>query len=85
MLLLLHFFLYFYIKLSFILFLFYFGCSRLIIIGWSLFQVPFGMLVGEESFATLRSFYSGYGEMEAFGGRAPDQVARMTRMLERLF
>jgi len=34
--------------------------------------VPFGTLVGEHSFQTLDAFYTGYGEIGAFGGKAPD-------------
>jgi len=37
-------------------------------------QVPFGTLVGEHSFQTLDAFYTGYGEIGAFGGQAPDPI-----------
>ena len=35
--------------------------------------MPFGELVGEASYAALDRFYAGYGDMRAFGGRAPAQ------------
>mgnify|MGYP004162446215 CR=1 FL=1 len=41
--------------------------------GGSPWEVPFGELVGEASYAALDRFYAGYGDMRAFGGQAPAQ------------
>jgi len=42
-------------------------------LGGSPWEVPFGHLEGDESFETLDRFYVGYGDVPAFGGRAPNQ------------
>lgn len=41
-------------------------------LGRSPWEVPFGKLVGAASYAALDRFYSGYGDMAAFGGHAPE-------------
>ena len=35
--------------------------------------MPFGTLVGRESFEAMDRWYTGYGDMKAFGGSAPLQ------------
>jgi peptidyl-prolyl cis-trans isomerase A (cyclophilin A) len=42
-------------------------------LGGAAWEVPFAAVVGHESFATLGRWHRGYGEIAAFGGRAPDQ------------
>jgi len=42
-------------------------------LGRSPWEVPFAELVGDVSFGTLDAFYTGYGELQQFGGGAPDQ------------
>lgn len=51
----------------------FFFAFRDIALGDSPWEVPFGTLVGEESFQTMDHWYTGYGDMQAFGGKAPDQ------------
>ncbi|KAH8066329.1 protein methyltransferase [Aureococcus anophagefferens] len=41
-------------------------------LGRSPWEVPFGKVVGAASYAALDRFYSGYGDMAAFGGHAPE-------------
>ena len=36
--------------------------------------MPFGRLVGDASYATLDAFFTGYGDIVLFGGRAPAQA-----------
>lgn len=48
-------------------------------LGGSSWEVPFAKLVGHESFQSMDHWYTGYGDMAAFGGHAPDQ-ARMYRV-----
>ena len=49
--------------------------------GTLLRQVPFGQLVGEESYRTLDAWYTGYGDIGAFGGKAPAQGKMYNRGL----
>jgi hypothetical protein len=42
-------------------------------LGRSAWEVPVAELVGGHSFEILDSFYNGYGELQRFGGSAPDQ------------
>jgi len=42
-------------------------------LGAAKHEVPFGRLVGDVSYATLDAFFTGYGDIAAFGGRAPAQ------------
>ena len=49
----------------------FFFAFRDLKLGFQPWEVPFGTLVGEGSFAALDRFYAGYGDMGAFGGHAP--------------
>merc|ERR1712107_612370 len=49
------------------------GAFRDIPLGDSPWEVPFGTLVGDESFQTMDHWYTGYGDLQVFGGKAPDQ------------
>ena len=51
----------------------FFFAYRDLALGASPWEVPFGKLVGPSSYAALDRFYSGYGDMAAFGGKAPKQ------------
>merc|ERR1712194_175896 len=42
-------------------------------LGVSPWEVPFGKVVGEESFQVMDRWYTGYGDMPDFGGKAPEQ------------
>lgn len=42
-------------------------------LGRGAWEVPIAELVGQSSFEVLDSFYSGYGELQRFGGKAPEQ------------
>jgi len=42
-------------------------------LGTSPWEVPFGTVVGDDSFQTMDHWYTGYGELEPFGGKAPSQ------------
>jgi len=53
-------------------------------LGTSPWEVPFGTLVGEESFRTMDHWYVGYGDMAAFGGKAPSQGSMYTEGLRYL-
>ena len=43
-------------------------------LGRSPWEVPVAELVGRESFNTLNRFHKGYGELQQFGGHAPQQT-----------
>jgi len=43
--------------------------------------VPFGLLVGDHSYSTLDAWYTGYGDVGAFGGHAPAQGKMYNRGL----
>ncbi|KAJ8602639.1 hypothetical protein CTAYLR_004106 [Chrysophaeum taylorii] len=47
-------------------------------LGKASWEVPFAHLLGEDSYATMDRWYTGYGDLKAFGGHAPDQ-ARIRR------
>lgn len=51
----------------------FFFAFRDIPLGDSPWEVPFGTIVGDESFQTLDHWYTGYGDLQPFGGKAPDQ------------
>ena len=51
----------------------FFFAFRDLQLGGSPWEVPFGKLVGEASYQAMDRFYSGYGDMKAFGGSAPAQ------------
>jgi len=51
----------------------FFFAFRDIALGGSPWEVPFGTLVGDESFRTMDHWYTGYGDLAPFGGKAPDQ------------
>ena len=51
----------------------FFFAFRDLKLGFQPWEVPFGELVGEASYAALDRFYAGYGDMRAFGGQAPAQ------------
>jgi len=42
-------------------------------LGRAPWEVPCGHLVGDTSYATMDAFYTGYGDVPAFGGNAPKQ------------
>eukprot|EP00930_Biecheleria_cincta_P038381 TRINITY_DN26373_c0_g1_i1.p1 TRINITY_DN26373_c0_g1~~TRINITY_DN26373_c0_g1_i1.p1 ORF type:complete len:442 (-),score=59.75 TRINITY_DN26373_c0_g1_i1:178-1503(-) len=52
----------------------FFFAFRDIPLGDSPWEVPFGTLVGDESFQTMDHWYTGYGDLQPFGGKAPDQT-----------
>mmetsp|Transcript_31755 Transcript_31755/g.105197 ORF Transcript_31755/g.105197 Transcript_31755/m.105197 type:complete len:321 (+) Transcript_31755:73-1035(+) len=62
----------------------FFFTYRDIDLGTSPWEVPFGTLVGAESFEAMDHWYTGYGDMSAFGGNAPDQNRMYQHGLEYL-
>merc|ERR1712113_308302 len=51
----------------------FFFAYRDIGLGTSPWEVPFGKLVGQESYESMDYWYTGYGELQPFHGHAPDQ------------
>eukprot|EP00931_Biecheleriopsis_adriatica_P023154 TRINITY_DN14691_c0_g1_i3.p1 TRINITY_DN14691_c0_g1~~TRINITY_DN14691_c0_g1_i3.p1 ORF type:complete len:292 (-),score=50.82 TRINITY_DN14691_c0_g1_i3:35-910(-) len=51
----------------------FFFSFRDINLGTTAWEVPFGTLIGQESFQTMDLWYTGYGDLKVFGGRAPEQ------------
>ena len=56
-------------------------CQADVGLGGATHETPFGRLVGAESLATMDAWYSGYGELQAFGGKAPMQGKMYNRGL----
>jgi len=51
----------------------FFFSFRDIDLGTSPWEVPFATLIGDESFQAMDHWYTGYGDLPAFGGAAPAQ------------
>lgn len=51
----------------------FFFAYRDVGLGTALWEVPFGTLVGDESFDNMDHFYTSYGDLKVFGGKAPEQ------------
>lgn len=62
----------------------FFFSFRDLALGRSPWEVPFGTIVGKESFETMDHWYTGYGDIKAFGGHAPSQAEMYRRGAEYL-
>jgi cyclophilin family peptidyl-prolyl cis-trans isomerase len=51
----------------------FFFAYRDVALGKSPWEVPFARLIGKESYEALDHWYTGYGDIPAFGGKAPQQ------------